>query len=124
MVKIVERVAPHDPHGVLASCALRLLHQFSNSKSIVKSIMAQCEIVKPMATLKATLMPLHKDAPFTFEIIRKMVEENSVQAAKRDSVSSAAGFAGGTDAAAAVVFDSAVLSSRDDGIIKESHFAR
>ena len=40
MVKIVERVAPHDPHGVLASCALRLLHQFSNSKSIVKSIMA------------------------------------------------------------------------------------
>ena len=92
MVKIVERVAPHDPHGVLASCALRLLHQFSNSKSIVKSIMAQCEIVKPMATLKATLMPLHKDAPFTFEIIRKMVEENSVQAAKRDSVSSAAYF--------------------------------
>ena len=95
MVKIVERVAPHDPHGVLASCALRLLHQFSNSKSIVKSIMAQCEVVKPVGTLKSTLVPLHKDAPFTFEIIRKMVEENSVQATKRDSVSSAAGAGGG-----------------------------
>ena len=94
MVKIVERVAPHDPHG--GSCFLcRLLHQFSNSKSIVKSIVAQCDVVKPVKVLKSTLVPLHKDAPFTFEIIRKMVEENSTQASNRGSMSSASGAPGG-----------------------------
>lgn len=134
MVKIIERVAPHDPHGVLASCALRLLHQFSNSKSIVKSIVAQTESVKPMGTLKSTLIPLHKDAPFTFEIMRKLVEENSVAASDNNSMGAAGGGAsvdmgigGGEEHVSAIVrealdssvdlisFLAAVLDGKADG---------
>ena len=77
MIKILKRISPHDPHGILASCCIRLLHQFSNSKSIVKSIAAAVTSVKPMATLKKTMMPMHKDAGFTLETIRCMLDANS-----------------------------------------------
>ena len=78
-VQILERVTPHDPHGVLASCCVRLLYQFSDSKSIVKSIAAQCEQVKPIQVLMQTMIPMHKDAAFTIETVRKMLEQNSVK---------------------------------------------
>jgi len=78
-VQILERVTPHDPHGILAACCVRLLYQFSDSKSIVKSIAAQSETTKPIQVLKCSMVPMHKDASFTIETIRKMLEQNSVK---------------------------------------------
>ena len=78
-VQILERVTPHDPHGVLASCCVRMLYQFSDSKSIVKSIAAQSETTRPIKVLKSSMVPLHKDAAFTIETLRKMLEQNSVK---------------------------------------------
>jgi hypothetical protein len=78
-VLILARVTPHDPHGVLASCCVRMLYQFSGSKSIVKSIAAQSESTQPIKVLKETMLPMHKDAAFTIETMRKLLEQNSVK---------------------------------------------
>jgi hypothetical protein len=93
-VQILERVTPHDPHGVLASCCVRMLYQFSDSKSIVKSIAAQSETTRPIKVLKSSMVPLHKDAAFTIETVRKMLEQNSVKGAPPSSEGGAADMGG------------------------------
>ena len=93
-VQILERVTPHDPHGVLASCCVRMLYQFSDSKSIVKSIAAQSETTRPIKVLKSSMVPLHKDAAFTIETVRKMLEQNSVKGVPPSSEGGAADMGG------------------------------
>ena len=86
-VQILGRVTPHDPHGVLASCCIRLLYQFSESKSIVKSIAAKSSdtsSMRPIQILKESMVPMHKDASFTIETMRKMLEQNSVKGVSGD----------------------------------------
>jgi len=71
-----------------------MLYQFSDSKSIVKSIAAQSETTRPIKVLKSSMVPLHKDAAFTIETVRKMLEQNSVKGVPPSSEGGAADMGG------------------------------
>lgn len=74
LLEILRRITLHSRDSVLGSCCLRLLHQFSNSKSIVQSIaMRSASHANPVATMLATITPMHKDAGFALETMRKMI---------------------------------------------------
>ena len=79
LIGVLKTISKHDPHGILAACCIRLLHQMSNSKEHRKSCAASSSC-RPVATLKSTLQ-YFIGMQHSFETLRHMFGQNQAKSA-------------------------------------------
>lgn len=74
MVDLLRQVAVHAPRAVVAICCLRILHQLAESKEATRRV----GVTPVISTLIQTLKPLHSDAGFTLEVMKRLLEQDTV----------------------------------------------
>jgi DnaJ homolog subfamily C member 13 len=77
IVQLLIKVAPVSPQDVVAVSCVRLLHQFGESRSVVQSIAkANIPVIAPILS---TIKPLHPEAAFTLEVLKRIIAANAAK---------------------------------------------
>ena len=77
IVTLLNKIAPVSPQDVVAISCIRLLHSFGDSRIVVQSISkANIPVVQPILS---TLKPLHSEAAFTLEVLKKILTANAAK---------------------------------------------
>jgi DnaJ family protein C protein 13 len=83
MMEVLEKVCKVAPQGVVAASALRIIHQFAESKEMVKSI-ARMPV---MSTLVKCVTPVNESTTFTLECMKRILQQNTSTAPPASSLS-------------------------------------
>ena len=78
LVDLMGKVANIAPRAVVSVCCLRIIHQLAESKEATRRI----GVTPIVQTLKDTMEPLHPDSGFTLEVLKRLLEQDTVEASQ------------------------------------------